>query len=208
MQHIRFKAQQTAAHYVAHRLDDETQEAFELHMMDCAECVSDVEVWRTLKENLPEAANEQHSSAAPREAAIPWRMAASLIGVALLGGAGGWLAHGARGPGPALAAGEALFYNLPPTSRGVACTPLPLNPSASVVMLRIPDATPGATVVARSADGSALGAGAYSVRAQDDGSWVLQFAAAALRHHEIALTVQPTSGAAPESLGCITGTEL
>lgn len=229
MQHMRFKAEQTAAHYVADGLDNETQQAFELHMMDCDECVSDVEVWRALKAHLPDAANEQTTGPALRGLAEPpaasapilslksagerrpardatpaWRMAAGLAGVGLIGVLAGWFAREAQGPGRALAAGEALVYNLPPVTRGISCAPLPLNAHASIVLLRIPDATPGAAVVARAADGAPLAKDDYATRVQDDGSWVLQFRSAALRNHAISLVIE-SPGQSPQSLGCVTG---
>jgi anti-sigma factor RsiW len=52
MDHLRFQSNQTAAAYVADGLDHETQEAFELHMMSCADCVQEVEVWRSLQGQL------------------------------------------------------------------------------------------------------------------------------------------------------------
>ena len=223
MQHLRFKAEQTAAHYVAHGLDEKAQEAFELHMMDCAECVSDVEVWRTVKQHLPEAANEHlsatapdagtsdkvpSSTAAPYRSSIPrahsvWRAAAGIATVAVLAGSAGWYGHSLRGPGSALADGEVLFYNLPATTRSADCTALPVSASASVLLLRIPGAMPNATVVAQDLAGRALPSAQYRVRAQDDGSWVVQFQTDALRKHPIALSVQQPGGA-PEALGCIT----
>ena len=229
MQHMRFKAEQTAAHYVADGLDNETQQAFELHMMDCDECVSDVEVWRALKANLPDAANEhttepalrslpdQPAVSAPvislksagerrpaRHAGPAWRMAAGLAGVGLVGVLAGWFAREAQGPGRALAAGEALVYNLPPVTRGISCAPLPLNAHASIVLLRIPDATPGATILARTADGASLAKEDYATRIQDDGSWVLQFRSAALRNRAVSLVIE-SPGQSPQSLGCVTG---
>jgi len=53
MDHSQFKANQTAAVYVADGLDAPTQEAFEMHMMDCPECIEDVETWRAIKVNIP-----------------------------------------------------------------------------------------------------------------------------------------------------------
>jgi Putative zinc-finger len=52
MDHLRFQSNQTAAAYVADGLDHETQEAFELHMMSCPDCVQEVEVWRSLQGQL------------------------------------------------------------------------------------------------------------------------------------------------------------
>jgi len=48
MDHMRFKANLTAASYVAHGLEDSVQEEFELHLMSCPECVDDVEAWRAI----------------------------------------------------------------------------------------------------------------------------------------------------------------
>ncbi len=55
MDHMQFKANQTAAAYVAHELDEHQQEAFEIHMMGCSECLNDVEAWRVIKTHLPDA---------------------------------------------------------------------------------------------------------------------------------------------------------
>ena len=55
MDHIQFKANQTAAAYVAHELDEIAQEAFEIHMMGCSECLNDVEAWRVIKTHMPDA---------------------------------------------------------------------------------------------------------------------------------------------------------
>ncbi|HTV50022.1 MAG TPA: hypothetical protein VME21_02475 [Steroidobacteraceae bacterium] len=52
MDHLRFQSNQTAAAYVAQDLDHQTQEAFELHMMACADCVQEVEMWRTVQDTL------------------------------------------------------------------------------------------------------------------------------------------------------------
>src|SRR6185437_10298237 len=95
MDHIQFKANQTAAGYVANGLDESTQEAFELHMMGCSECVEDVEVWRAIKLDIPKQRPQVTTLAPPRRrsaaAFSDWRMAASVVGAGLLGAAGGWL---------------------------------------------------------------------------------------------------------------------
>ena len=215
MQHIRFKAEQTAAHYVANGLDEKAQEAFELHMMGCAECVSDVEVWRAIKDNLPDAANEQAAEmpiigamsghAKLRPAHSVWRAAAALGGVAVVAGAAGWYGHALRGPGAALASGQALFYNLAPATRSVECAPFQIGQRASVVLLRIPGAVPNAKLLAQYIPGGTPAAPLqYHVREQGDGSWVLQLSANALRGRSIALAVQQANEA-PLSLGCIAG---
>ena len=55
MDHMRFKANLTAASYVARGLDESTQEDFELHLMSCPECVDDVEAWRAIEKHMPKA---------------------------------------------------------------------------------------------------------------------------------------------------------
>jgi hypothetical protein len=224
MQHMRFKAEQTAAHYVANGLDEKAQEAFELHMMGCAECVSDVEVWRAIKHHLPGAANEQAGDAAKppsaaevsiiggmsgqaklRSAHSVWRAAAALGGVAVVAGAAGWYGHALRGPGAAIATGQALFYTLAPLTRSVECAPFQIGQRASVVLLRIPGAVPDAKLVARYIPGGTPAAPLqYHVREQGDGSWILQLSADALRGRSIGLAVQQANEA-PLSLGCIAG---
>ena len=93
MDHIQFKANQTAAGYVANGLDDSTQEAFELHMMGCSECVADVEVWRAIKLEMPRQHAEVRTLTPRRKLAAfsDWRMAASLVGAGVIGASGGWL---------------------------------------------------------------------------------------------------------------------
>ena len=94
MDHTQFKANQTAATYVADGLDEGTLEAFEMHMMGCTECIEDVEAWRAIKLNMPRRARPALAPAALRrsvQAAAGWRMAASLLIAAILGAAGGWL---------------------------------------------------------------------------------------------------------------------
>ena len=98
MDHIQFKANQTAAGYVANGLDESTQEAFELHLMGCSECVEDVEVWRAIKLDMPRQRPEVRSKAPkPRFVAFSdWRMAASLVGAGIIGATGGWLENPRR----------------------------------------------------------------------------------------------------------------
>src|SRR2546421_8030799 len=88
MDHTQFKANQTAATYVADGLDQGTLEAFEMHMMGCTECVEDVEAWRAIKLNMPRTARPALAPGAIRRsvhAAAGWRMAASLLIAASLG---------------------------------------------------------------------------------------------------------------------------
>src|SRR4029079_13164864 len=93
MDHSQFKANQTAAVYVADGLDASTLEAFEMHMMACPECVEDVETWRAIKINMPSRVRPLSRTAVlGRKVRQPatWRMAASFLAVAIVGAAAGW----------------------------------------------------------------------------------------------------------------------
>src|SRR6266403_643119 len=126
MEHTQFKANQTAAMYVANGLDEGTLEAFEMHMMGCAECVEDVEAWRAIKLNMPRSARPALAPAAIHRsvhAAVGWRMAASLLIAGILGAAGGWLGRAAQAPD--LDSTQTVFFNVPAVTRGAEeCTPL------------------------------------------------------------------------------------
>ena len=119
MDHTQFKANQTAATYVADGLDQGTLEAFEMHMMGCTECVEDVEAWRAIKLNMPRTARPALAPGAIRRsvhAAAGWRMAASLLIAASLGAAGGWLGRAAQAPD--LDSAQTVFFNVPAVTRG------------------------------------------------------------------------------------------
>ena len=53
MEHMQFKTQQIAAEYVAGSLDECGLEACERHLLDCRECLEDVEAWRAIKSHMP-----------------------------------------------------------------------------------------------------------------------------------------------------------
>src|ERR1700742_3884933 len=93
MDHVQFKANQTAAEYVAGGLRDSTEESFELHLMGCSECIEDVEIWRAIKLEMRNMGPKARSATAHRKSTDfgDWRMAASLVGVGVIGAAGGWL---------------------------------------------------------------------------------------------------------------------
>ena len=80
MDHMQFKANQTAAGYVANGLDESILEAFELHMMGCPECVEDVEVWRAIKLDMPKQRPTVRSLPQRQKFAAfsDWRMAAGI----------------------------------------------------------------------------------------------------------------------------------
>src|SRR5690554_4863871 len=99
MDHAQFKTNQIAAIYVANGLDAATQEAFELHMMSCAECLEDVEAWRAIKMHMPrkkapapvvQLPTRTEAVARRSSSVAGWRLAASFFAFALLGTMGGW----------------------------------------------------------------------------------------------------------------------
>jgi anti-sigma-K factor RskA len=199
MDHMRFKANMTAATYVAHDLDERAQEDFELHLMSCAECVEDVESWRAIEKHMPREA----AAAAPRAAVHPtlkhWRLAASLIGVGIVGAAGGWY-------GRSVADSElerTAFFNAAPLTRGAfECTALKFDPQTERIVVRVAGVASDREVVARALSGDELGTRGYSARRQLDGSWLLQFTPATLARGAIRLESVGGSGAA-EPLGCL-----
>ena len=68
MDHMRFKANLTAATYVSRGLDESMQEDFELHLMSCPECVDDVESWRAIEKHMPRDDGAVGARAAPARA--------------------------------------------------------------------------------------------------------------------------------------------
>ncbi|HSY09166.1 MAG TPA: zf-HC2 domain-containing protein [Steroidobacteraceae bacterium] len=197
--HMRFKANLTAATYVAHALDESAQEDFELHLMSCPECVDDVEAWRAIEKHMPRdvPAAGVARSATPHPALNYWRLAASVIGVGILGAAAGWY-------GRALTDSEldrTAFFNAAPVTRG-DCMPLRLAADTQRIALRVPGVASDRRVVARYPGAEEIGARGYSARRQSDGSWLLQFTAAMLARHSINLESAGDSGPA-EPLGCV-----
>ncbi|MEJ0036400.1 MAG: zf-HC2 domain-containing protein [Gammaproteobacteria bacterium] len=90
MDHMQFKANQTAAAYVAHELDEHAQEAFEVHMMGCSECLNDVEAWRVIKTHMPDAVVVETARQFKKHWWGGWGMAASFVGVMAVAAAGGF----------------------------------------------------------------------------------------------------------------------
>jgi hypothetical protein len=205
MDHIQFKANQTAAGYVANGLDESTQEAFELHMMSCPECVEDVEVWRAIKLDMPRQRPEVRTVAPRRKVAASgdWRMAASLVGAGLLGAAGGWL--GKATTATDLDSTRTVVFNLPAVSRGAdECTAVRLAPDTRLAVLRVPGLSRDLRVVALDSDRRELAAGQYTSRIQPDGSQLLQIDARSLAGRNVQLEAR-RAGGSTEPLGCITG---
>jgi hypothetical protein len=200
MDHMRFKANLTAATYVAHGLDESAQEEFELHLMSCPECIDDVEAWRAIEKHMPRA-DVAATPAAPRArpALGDWRLAASLVAIGCIGAAGGWYGRTLADPGLARTA----FFNAAALTRGASdCEPLRLAPDTERVVLRVAGIASDRKVVALTAGAEPLGARAYSARRQSDGSWLLQFAPATLARGALRLESQGANGSA-EPLGCV-----
>jgi hypothetical protein len=205
MDHIQFKANQTAAGYVANGLDESTQEAFELHMMGCSECVEDVEVWRAIKLDMPKLRPEVRTTPPRRKLPVfsDWRMAASLVGAGILGATGGWL--GKATTATDLDSTRTVVFNLPAVSRGAdECTAVRLAPDTRLAVLRVPGISRDLRVVALDSDKRELPAGQYASRIQPDGSQLLRIDARVLAGRSVQLEAR-RGGGSGEPLGCVTG---
>ncbi|HEX6510539.1 MAG TPA: zf-HC2 domain-containing protein [Chloroflexota bacterium] len=205
MDHMQFKANQTAAGYVANGLDESTQEAFELHMMGCPECVEDVEVWRAIKLDMPKQRPEVRTVAPRRRYAAfsDWRMAASLVGAGVIGAAGGWL--GKATTATDLDSTRTVVFNLPAVSRGAdECTAVRLAPDTRLAVLRVPGIPRDLRVVALDSEKRELPTGQYASRIQPDGSQLLRIDANLLAGRAVQLEAR-RSGGSGEPLGCVTG---
>jgi len=200
MDHLRFKADQTAAIYVSRGLDASAQEDFELHLMSCPECVEDVEAWRAIEAHMPRAAPPSVPRAAlARGGFSQWRRAASLVGIGIVGAAGGWYARPLADP----ELDRTAFFNALPLSRGAfECMPLKFAADTRRVVLRVAAVDSDRRVVALNSRGEELAARGYSARRQSDGSWLLQFAADTLARRALRLEARAATGPA-EPLGCV-----
>ena len=205
MDHSQFKANQTAAVYVADGLDASTQEAFEMHMMACPECVEDVETWRAIKINIP-ARVRPTTSITRRVRATQtmgsWRLAASLVAVGLIGAAGGWFTREARGP--ELDSVHSVFFNMPAVERGAECTPVRLLPDSKLAVVRVPGIAAGQTLIAVDSEKHELPNASYFVRSQPDGSDLVRIETRVLIDRAVHLETRLPDGST-EPVGCITG---
>lgn len=125
MEHIDFKLKQAAAAYVAHGLNDTDMEDFEIHMMGCAECVEDIEVWRAIKQGIPKMPRQNPVEGTSRRysrAEWPFAMAASMVGVGVISALGGWVMKGNLIPD--LDSARTVVFNLPPVSRSAGECPV------------------------------------------------------------------------------------
>ncbi len=204
MDHTQFKANQTAAAYVAEGLDEQTQEAFELHMMGCRECLADVEVWRAIKLDMRAAPTAERQMARTRRlpAFTDWRMAASLVGAGVVGAAGGWLGKSTQVTD--VDSNETVVFNVPGPSRGTECTPVQLTKDTRTAVLRVPGLSRDTRVVVLDADGHELSGGRATSRVQPDGSQLLRIDADVLRGRTVRLEARSAEGSS-EPLGCLTG---
>jgi hypothetical protein len=205
MDHLQFKANQTAAGYVADGLDESTQEAFELHLMCCPECVEDVEVWRAIKLDMPRPRPEVRTIAPKRRIAAfsDWRMAASLVGAGVVGATGGWVGKATQATD--LDSTRTVVFNLPSVTRGAdECTALRLASDTRLAVLRVPGVSRDLRVVAFDTEKRELPAGQYTSRVQPDGSQLLQIEAQLLLGRSVRLEGRRADGSS-EPLGCVTG---
>jgi hypothetical protein len=205
MDHLEFKANQIAAAYVADGVDESTQEAFELHLLSCAECVEDVEVWRAIKQKMPRTVPDARTTTAHRRSADfgDLRMAASLVGAGVIGAAGGWL--GKATTVPDLDSTQTVVFNLPSVSRGAdECTAVRLALDTRLAVLRVPGMSRDAHVVALDSEKRELPAGQYSSRVQPDGSQVLRINSSLLVGRAVHLEILRANGLG-EPVGCVTG---
>jgi hypothetical protein len=206
MDHLQFKANQTAAGYVADGLDESTQEAFELHLMGCPECLEDVEVWRAIKLDMPKPRPEVRTITPPKRRIVAfsdWRMAASLLGAGVIGAAGGWFGKATQATD--LDSTRTVVFNLPSVTRGAdECTALRFASDTRLAVLRVPGVSRDFRVVAVDSGRHELPAGQYASRVQPDGSQLLQIDSQLLAGHSVHLEASRTDGSS-EPLGCITG---
>ncbi len=205
MDHMQFKANQTAAGYVANGLDESTQEAFELHMMGCSECVEDVEVWRAIKLEMPRQRPEVRPLTPKRSFAAfsDWRMAASLVGAGIVGAAGGWL--GKATTATDLDSTRTVVFNLPSVSRGAdECTAIRLASDTRLAVLRVPGISRDLRVAALDSEKRELPADRYASRVQPDGSQLVRIDTSLLTGRSVHLEARRADGTG-EPLGCVTG---
>jgi len=200
MDHLHFKADQTAAIYVSRGLDERAQEDFELHLMSCSECVDDVEAWRAIEAHMPPSARPHLARTSFALGSFKeWRLAASLIGIGIVAAASGWYVRPLADP----ELGKTAFFNALPVSRGAFdCMPLKFSADTRWVVLRVAGVANDREVTALNSSGGPLTASGYSARRQSDGSWILQFAADTLSRRAIRLESHDAAGAV-EPLGCI-----
>lgn len=200
MDHIQFKANQTAAAYVARELDEHAQEAFEIHMMGCAECINDVEAWRVIKAHLPDAVVVETARQFKKSWWGGWGMAASFLGAMLVAGAGGWFASALQRP--SLDSSETAIFDMQPLTRSGDCATLPMAANTRAIVLRVTKVDSQRHLVATDASGKELPASRYNAHEQRDGSWVVRFDSESLQRDPAHLVTRGAGGE-DEPLGCV-----
>lgn len=203
MDHARFKNEHTAALYVSGDLDERTQEAFEMHLMRCAACVSEVELWRAMRTGMRDgaAANAPIIRSFDTSRTTQWGLAASIAVIAIGSGAAGW--YGRSFSRMSVSDEELAVFSLPPVARGADdCMTLPVESRTEIVALRVPNANPGLRLELTGEDGTLIADGDYSVRPQADGSWLLRVRARAYAGQLLRLQTRG-SNVLPEPLGCV-----
>lgn len=196
-----FKANQTAAAYVAGELDELSQEKFEIHMMGCSECLNDVEAWRVIKTHMPDAVVIESARQFKKHWWGGWGMAASFAGTIAIAGAGGWFASETQRPD--LHSSETAIFDMQPITRSSDCYQLPVAANTRAVVVRITRVDSERRPVATDMDGNELASGLYSSRLQRDGSWVMLFDSDSLQKAPAYIVARKSEGA-DESLGCVT----
>lgn len=199
MDHVQIKSSQIAASYVANGLDERTQEEFELHMLGCSDCLSDVEAWRAIKLHMPRDAAPRTFMSQRRNWWGGWGIAASVAAAALTA-LSGWYARGVYQPD--VETTHTAFFAAPALTRSDDCSPLRYAADTRSVILRVPRVAEGRRVAATDVDGVELTDG-YSARAQADGSWLLRFDPQTLQGRAIQL--ESRYGELSEPIGCVTG---
>jgi putative zinc finger protein len=205
MDHLQFKSNHTAAAYVADSLDARTQEAFELHMMSCSECLGDIEIWRAMKRTLPREMTEADVPAviARNNSTTRWKIAASIAMVGVIAAGGGWYARSIEGPW--VDAEHIAFFSLPPLARGFSdCSPVTIESSTRLIALRVPGAMPDQQLVAIDANGRDIDPKSYSTQVQADASWIVRLRSDSLDDHTVRFEARSVDGTA-EPLGCVVG---
>jgi hypothetical protein len=203
MDHARFKNEHTAALYVSGGLDERTQEAFEMHLMRCEACLSEVELWRAMRTGMRDgaAANAPVIRSFETSRTTQWGLAASVAIIAIGSGAAGWYGHSFSGM--SVSDEDLAVFSLPPVTRGADdCVPLPIGARTEIVALRVPNANPGLKLELTSEDGTLIADGDYSVRPQADGSWLLRVRAKPFAGQLLRLQTRG-SNVLPEPLGCV-----
>jgi hypothetical protein len=203
MDHARFKNEHTAALYVSGGLDEQTQEAFEMHLMRCSACLSEVELWRAMRTGMRTgaAANAPVIRTFDTSRTTQWGLAASVAVIAIGSGAAGWYGHSFSGM--SVSDADLAVFSLPPITRGAEdCVSLPIEARTEIVALRVPNANSGLKLELTGEDGTLIADGDYSVRPQGDGSWLLRVRAKPFAGQLLRLQTRG-SNVLPEPLGCV-----